>query len=338
VTPFFNQDGDRSAMKPGRRNFLQSVGATFATCAVSGSAFALDYPTRPVRLIVGYSPGGVNDIVARLTGQMLSQRLGQSFVVENRPGAGSNLGTEEVVRAIPDGYTLLEVGGSNAWNATIYDNLNFNFIRDIAPVASTIRTFNVMEVHPSVPAKTVPEFIAYAKANPGRLNMASGGPGSAGHLYGELFKVMAGVDLITVHYRGAGPALADLVAGQCHVMFDSVVSSIAFIRSGQLRPLAVTSATRVDRLPDLPPVGDFVRGYEATGWQGVGAPRNTPQDIIDKLNSATNAGLADADVTARLVDLGAQPFASSPSEFGKFIVDYTEKWAEVIRAANIKAE
>jgi tripartite-type tricarboxylate transporter receptor subunit TctC len=327
-----------NAMKSGRRNFLQSVGATFATCAVCGPALALDYPTRPVRLVVGYSPGGVNDIVARLTGQMLSQHLRQSFVVENRPGAGSNLGTEEVVRAIPDGYTLLEVGGSNAWNATIYDNLNFNFIRDIAPVASTIRTFNVMEVHPSVPAKTVPEFIAYAKANPGKLNMASGGPGSAGHLYGELFKAMAGVDLVTVHYRGAGPALADLVAGQCQVMFDSVVSSIAFIQSGQLRPLAVTSATRVDRLPNLPPVGDFVPGYEATGWQGIGAPRNTPQDVVDTLNRATNAGLADADVKARLVDLGAQPFASTPAEFGKFIVDYTSKWAGVIRAANIKAQ
>lgn len=325
-------------MKLCRRKFLQVAGTTIAAPAFPGFASAIDYPTHPVRLLVGYSPGGINDIIARLTGQMLSPRLGHSFVIENRPGAGSNLATEEVVRATPDGYTLLELGGSNAWNAAIYDNLNFNFIRDIAPVASTVRTYNVMEVNPAVPARTVPEFIAYAKANPGKLNMASGGPGSAGHLYGELFKVMAGVDLITVHYRGAGPALADLVAGQCQVMFDSVVSSIEFIRAGQLRALAVTSATAVEILPGLPPIGAFVPGYEATGWQGIGAPRNTPAAIIDKLNSAANAGLADADFRAKLVNLGAQPHASSPAEFGKFIVDYTEKWAKVIRAANIKAE
>jgi tripartite-type tricarboxylate transporter receptor subunit TctC len=321
-----------------RRNLLKLAGAAIAAPAVTTIAAAADYPTRPVRLLVGYSPGGINDIMARLSAQMLGPRLGQSFVVENRPGDGSNLATEDVVRAVPDGYTLLEVGGSNAWNATIYDNLKFNFIRDIAPVASTIRTYNVMEVNPVLPVSSVPEFIAYAKANPGKINMASGGPGSAGHLYGELFKAMAGVDLVTVHYRGAGPALADLVAGQCQVMFDSIVSSISFIQSGQLRALAVTSATRVDRLPNLPPIGEFVAGYEATGWQGIGAPKNTPADIIVKLNGATNAGLADPEFRARLADLGAQPYASSSAEFGNFITAYTEKWAKVIKAANIKAE
>jgi tripartite-type tricarboxylate transporter receptor subunit TctC len=299
---------------------------------------ALDYPTRPVHLLVGYAAGGVNDIIARLTGQWLSERLAQPFVIEDRPGAGSNLATEVVVRATPDGYTLLEASSSNGFNASLYDNLNFDFIRDIAPVASTVRTFNVMEVNPSVPAKTVSEFITYAKANPGKINMASAGPGSTPHLYGELFKIMTGVDLVTVHYRGTGPALPDLIGGQCQVMFDSVVSSIEHIRSGKLRALAVTSATRAKLLADIPTVGDFVPGYEATGWQGIGAPRNTPIEIIEKLNTGINVGLDDPNFKARLADLGAEPFASTPAEFGVFIVKYTEKWAKVIRSANIKVE
>ena len=325
-------------MKLLRRRFLQLAGATTGASIFPQFASALDYPTRPVHLLVGYAAGGVNDIIARLTGQWLSERLGRQFVVENRPGAGSNLATQAVVRAQPDGYTILEASSSNGFNATIYDKLNFDFIHDIAPVASTVRTFNVMEVHPSVPAKTVPEFIAYARANPGKINMASAGIGSTPHLFGELFKTMAGVDLITVHYRGAGPALPDLIGGQVQVMFDSIVSSIEFIRAGKLRALAVTGATRAAVLPDIPTVGEFVSGYEATGWQGIGAPRDTPTEIIEKLSREINAGLADPNFKARIANLGAETFASSPAEFGKFIVEYTEKWAKVIRAANIKVE
>jgi tripartite-type tricarboxylate transporter receptor subunit TctC len=325
-------------MKLPRRQFLHLAASAAVLPALSRTASALDYPTRPVHLLSGYAAGGVVDIMARLIGQALSEGLGKAFVIEDRPGAGSNLATEVVVRAPPDGYTLLLSSSSNAWNATLYDNLNFDFIRDIAPVASVTRSFNVMEVHPSVPARTVPEFIAYAKANPGKINMASSGQGSSPHLYGELFKVMAGVDLVTVQYRGSGPALPELLGGQCQVMFDSVVSSIEHIRAGKLRALAVTGATRVNVLPELPTVGEFVPGYEGSGWQGIGAPKGTPPEVIEKLNRGVNAALGDPGMRARLADLGAEPFASSPDEFGKFAVEYTEKWAKVIRAANIKAE
>jgi tripartite-type tricarboxylate transporter receptor subunit TctC len=321
-----------------RRRFLQVAASTPILTALGRVAHAQAYPSRPVRLLVGYAPGGVNDIVARLTGQMVSERLGQQFIIENRPGAGSNVATEAVVRASPDGYTLLEASTSNAWNATIYQNLKFDFIRDIAPVASTVKTYNVMVVNPSFPAKTVPEFIAYAKANPGKINMGSAGTGSSPHLYGELFKAMTGVDMVTVHYRGDGPAIPELIAGRISVMFGSVVTWIEQIKAGTVRALAVTSATRTQLLPDLPPVGEFVPGYEGVGWQGIGAPRGTPEEIIDKLNGAINAGLADPKFKSRFTDLGAEIFAGSPAVFGQFIVDYTEKWAKVIRAAGIKSE
>jgi tripartite-type tricarboxylate transporter receptor subunit TctC len=289
-----------------------------------------------VRLIVGFPAGGVADLYARLIGQWLSEHLGQPFIVENRAGAGSNLGTEAVVRASPDGYTLLQVTSANAWNATLYNNLNFNFIRDIAPVASIYRSPAVLVVHPSFPAKSVPALIAYAKANPGKINMASGGVGSAQHVYGELFKMMAGVDMLHVPYRGGGPALADLLAGQVPLMFDTLSTSIEHIRAGRLLALAVTSATRSEVLPDIPTVGDFVPGYEGTGWQGVGAPRNTPVEIIDKLNKAINAGLADSRMKGRIADLGGTVFASSPDDFGTFIAAYTEKWAKVIKFSGAK--
>jgi tripartite-type tricarboxylate transporter receptor subunit TctC len=325
-------------MKLARRRILQLAASAAALPALPRVASAETYPSRPVHLLVGYAAGGVNDIVARLTGQWLSERLGQQFVIEDRPGAGSNLATEVVVRANPDGYTLLEASTSNAWNAAIYQNLNFDFIRDIAPVASTVQTYNVMVVNLSVPFKTVPEFIAYAKANPGKINMGSAGPGSSPHLYGELFKVMAGVDMVTVHYRGDGPAIPELIGGQVQVMFGSVVTWIEQIRAGKVRALAVTSATRTPLLPDLPPVGEFVQGYEGIGWQGIGAPRDTPAEIIDKLNNEINAGLADSQLKSRFTNLGAETFPNSPAQFGKFIVGYTEKWAKVIRAAGVKAE
>ena len=325
-------------MKLPRRRFLQLAASTSALTVLCRFAKAENYPSRPVFLLVGYAPGGVNDIVARLTGQMLAERLGQQFIIENRSGAGSNLATEAVVRANPDGYTLLEASTSNAWNATIYQNLKFNFTRDIAPVASTVKTYNAMIVNPSFPAKSVPEFIAYAKANPGKINMGSAGPGSSPHLYGELFKVMTGIDMLTVHYRGDGPAVPELLAGRIQVMFGSVVTWIEQIKAGTVRALAVTNATRTQLLPDLPPVAEFVPGYEGVGWQGIGAPRNTPPEIIEKLNSAINAGLADPKFKGRFNDLGAEIFAGSPADFGKFIVDYTEKWAPVIRAAGVKAE
>ena len=326
-------------MKLPRRRFLHLAAGAGAFPTVSSRlAWAQTYPSRPVHLIAGFPPGGIVDIVARLIGQWLSERLGQPFVIENRAGAGSNIATELVTKAQPDGYTLLLVSSVNAWNTAIYDNLKFNFIRDIAPIASIVRTPAVMEVNPSVPAKTVPEFIAYAKTNPGKLNMGTGGPGSGQHVYGELFKVMAGVDLVTVHYRGAGLALPDLISGRVEVMFDPVASSIGYIRARQLRPLGVTTAARIDVLPDVPPIGDFVPGYEASGWDGIGGPANTPPEIVAILNKEVNAALADPTFKARLVDLGADSFASSPAMFGKFIVEYTEKWAKVIRAANIKAE
>jgi tripartite-type tricarboxylate transporter receptor subunit TctC len=325
-------------MKLPRRKFLHLAAGAAALPALPRVASALDYPTRPVHLLVGFAAGGPLDTSARLIGQWLSERLGQPFVIENRPGAGSNLATEIVARAPPDGYTLLEASAANAWNAALYDNLSFNFIRDIALVAGVRRAAGVMEVNPSVPVRTVPEFIAYAKANPGKINMATGGAGSAPHLYGELFKMMAGIDLVTVNYRGSAPALPDLIAGQVQVMFDVVISSIGHIRAGKLRPLGVTTAARLAVLPDVPPIGDFLPGYEASSWDGIGAPANIPPEIIGILNKEVNAALADPTFKARLADLGAEPFAGSPGEFAKFIVDYTEKWGKVIRAAGIKAE
>jgi tripartite-type tricarboxylate transporter receptor subunit TctC len=322
-----------------RRQFLRLATGAAALPAVSRILRAQTYPARPVRLIVGFGPGGATDIVARLMGQWLSGRLGRSFVIEDRPGASSNLATEAVVNSPPDGYTLLMIGTPQAINATLYEKLKFKFVRDIAPVASIWRDGPaVMEVNPSFPAKMVPEFIAYAKANPGRINMASAGIGSTQHVYGELFKQMAGVNMVHVPYRGTGPALTDLMGGQVQVIFDAVASSIAYIKTGKLRPLALTSASRLALLPDVPTVGEFVPGYEATNWVGVGAPRNTPPEIIDKLNKEINAGLVDSKLKAQIADLGYTPFASSPADFGQLIADDTEKWGKVIKFAGIKAE
>jgi tripartite-type tricarboxylate transporter receptor subunit TctC len=325
-------------MKLPRRTFLHLAAGAAALPVTSRFAWAQDYPSRPVRVIVGFAPGGPVDIIARLISQWLSERLAQQFIVENRPGAGSNIGTEAVVRAPADGYTLLLITSTNAINTTLYDKLNFNFIRDIEPVASLLRTTHVMAVHPSVPAKTVPEFIDYAKANPGKINMASGGIGSAPHIYGELFKTMTGVDLVQVHYRGAGPALVDLLAGQVQIIFVNTAASIEYIRAGRLRALAVTTETRSEALPDVPTVGEFLPGYEASGWNGVGVPKGTPAEIIDKLNREINTALADPKIKARLADLGGNVLALSPADFGKLIAEETEKWAKVVRAANIKAE
>jgi len=301
-------------------------------------ATAQTYPTRPVRLIIGYPPGGSADITARLLGQWLSERLGQPFVIESRPGASTNIATEAVVRAPPDGYTLLLVAPANAINATLYEKLNFNFIGDIAPVAGIIRFPNVMVVNPLVPAKTVPEFIAYAKANPGRLNMASSGNGSTIHVSGELFKMMTGVNMVHVPYRGGAPALTDMISGQVQVMFDNVPTSIEFIRAGKLRALAVTTATRSEVLPDLPTVADFVPGYEASAWYGVGVPKGTPDDIIDKLNKEINAILAEPKPKARLADLGASLLAGSSADFGKLVADETEKWGKVVKFSGAKPD
>jgi tripartite-type tricarboxylate transporter receptor subunit TctC len=324
-------------MKFPRRQFLHLAASAVALSAVSRMASAQVYPSRPVHIIVGFPAGGsASGIVARLMAQWLSERLGQQFVVENRPGAGTNIATEAVVRALPDGYTLLFVTAANAFNATLYDNLNFNFIRDIAPVASTMRVPYVMVVNPSVPAETVPEFIAYAKANPGKINMASNGTGSAGHVAGELFNMMAGVDLVNVPYRGS--VYPDLLGGQVQVVFNPLPPTIEFIRAGKLRALAVTGATRSEVLPDLPTMGEFVSGYEASGWQGIGAPKNTPAEIIDRLNKEINAALADPKMKAQLVNLGGTVLTLSPSDFGKLIAEETEKWGKVIRAANIKPD
>jgi tripartite-type tricarboxylate transporter receptor subunit TctC len=323
-------------MKLPRRRFLHLAAGAAALPAVSRVARAQAYPTRPVRIVVGFTPGGANDIVARLIGEWLSERLGQPFLIENRPGAAGNIAAEAVVRAPPDGYSLLFAGTPNTVNATLYDKLNFNFVKDIVAVASLIRTFYVMEVNPSVPVKTVPEFIAYAKANPGKINMASSGIGGGHHLAGELFKMMTGAQMVHVPYRGAAPALTDLMAGQVQVMFDNMVSSIEFIRSGKLRALAVTTATRSVVLPDIPTVGDFISGYEASGHQGIGAPRNTPIDIIDKLNKEINAGLVDPKLKARLADLGGTVLVGSPADYAKLIASEVEKWGKVVRAGNIK--
>jgi tripartite-type tricarboxylate transporter receptor subunit TctC len=325
-------------MKLPRRQFLHLAAGAAALPTVSRFAFAQTYPSRPVRLIVPFAPAGGSDITARLMGQWLSERLAQPFIIENRPGAGSNIATEAVVRAAADGYTLLYVTTANAINATLYDKLNFNFIRDIAPVATISRNTYVMLVHPSMPAKTVPEFIAYAKAHPRKINMASAGTGSPPHVCGELFKMMAGVDLLHLPYRGGGPALTDLLGGQVQVYFATTVASIEYIRTGRLRALAVTTATRSDALPDIPTVAEFVPGYEASSWYGVGAPKATPAEIVEKLNKEINAGLADAKLKARLADLGGDVLALSPADFGKLIADETEKWGNVIRALNIKAD
>jgi len=323
---------------PHRRQFLRLTAGAAALPAILRVAWAQAYPTRPVRLIVPVAPGGSPDILARLIGQWLSERLGQPFIIENRPGGGTNIGSEAVVRASADGYTLLLVSTPAAINATLYEKLTFNFIRDIAPVAGLIRGPNVMVVNPSVPAKTVPEFIAYAKANPGRISFGSAGIGSSPHLAGELFKIMAGVDMVHVPYRSAGPALTDLLGGQVQVMFPGAVSSVEYIKAGRLRALAVTTATRSDALPDIPTVGEFVPGYEASNWFGVGAPKATSAEIVAKLNKEINAGLADPKIKARLTDLGGTALAGSPADFGKLIADETEKWGKVIRAANIKPE
>jgi tripartite-type tricarboxylate transporter receptor subunit TctC len=321
-----------------RRRFLYLAASAAAFPAISRVAGAQTYPTKPVRIIVGFAAGGVTDIVARLMGRWLSERLGQQFIIENRPGAGGNIGTEASVNAPPDGYTLLLIAPPNAVNATLYEKLSFNFIRDIAPVAGIVRAPLVMEVDPSFPAKTVPAFITYAEANPGKLNMVSAGNGSLGHVAGELFKMMTGVNMIHVPYRGGAPAIADLLGGHVQVISSPTPDSIEFIRSGRLRALAVTTATRSEALPDLPTVGDFVPGYEARAFYGVGAPKNTPIQIVDKLNREINAGLGDPKMKARLADLGGIALAGSPADLGVLVAYETEKWGKVIRAANIKAE
>ena len=321
-----------------RRRFLHVAGGAAALSAsVPWVARAQTYPAQPVRIVVGFPPGGPTDIVARLIGQYLSERLGQQIVVENRPGAGGNIAADMVVRAQPDGYTLLLVSAANAIGATLYENLNFVFLRDIAPVAGVIRVPNVMEVNPSIPTWTVPEFIAYAKANPGKINMA-GVNGTTLHLAGELFKMMAGVDMVYVPYKGAAPALTDLVGGQVQVLFDTVSSSIEHIRSGRLRALAVTTATPSKALPGIPSLGEFVPGYEASAWQGLGVPKGTPPEIIDQLNIAINAALVDPKLKTRLSDLGGEALAGSPADFGKLIADETDKWARVVKFSGAKPD
>jgi tripartite-type tricarboxylate transporter receptor subunit TctC len=327
-----------NAMMLPRRRFLQLAAAAAALPTVSRIARAQTFPSRPVRIIVPTAAGGPNDLLTRLIGQWLSEHLGQPVIVENRPGAGTNLATEVVVRAPPDGYTLFSAGPASAINATLYDKLSFNFLHDTAPVAGIMRVSNILVVNPSFPAKAVPEFIAYAKANPGKLSMASGGIGSGSHMAGELFKMMAGVDMVHVPYRGAGPALGDLLGGQVQVMLDLMPNSIEHIRAGKLRGLAVTTATRSEELPDIPTVGDFVPGYEASAVFGIFAPRNTPDDVVDKLNKEINAGLADPSIKARLAQLGGMVLAGSAADLGKLFAGETEKWGRVIRTAHIKAE
>jgi len=330
------QRGD--AMKLPRRNFLHLAAGAAALPVVSRFAWAQAYPSRPVRIIVGFAPGGATDIMARLMGQSLSERLRQPFVIENKPGAATNIATEAVVNAAPDGYTLLMVTSVNAINASVYEKLNFNLIRDVVPIASIHREPFVMEANPSVPVKTVAEFIAYAKANPGKLTMASAGIGSGNHISGELFKMMTGVNLVHVPYRGGGPALVDLISGQVQVLFATMSSSIEYVRAGKLRALAVTTATRSSVLPDIPTVAEFVPGYESSFWTGVGAPKNTPAEIVDKLNKEMNATLADPKFKARLADLGGTALSGSPLDFGKFVADETEKWAKVVKFAGVKAD
>ena len=335
-TRVLDQGGDANETSPQTSSTSGS-----GRCRAAGGvalAWAQAYPTRPVRLIVPFGPAGASDITARLIGQWLSERLGQQFVIENRPGAGGNIGTEAVVRAAPDGYTLLYVTTANAVSATLYDKLNFNFIRDIAPVAPIVRFPYIMVVNPSVPAKTLPEFIAYAKANPGKINMASVGIGSTPHVNGELFKVMTGTNMVHVPYRSAAAVMTDLLSGQVQLYFGTTASSLEYVRTGKLRALAVTIERRLDALPDIPTVGDFVPGYEASNWYGIGAPRNTPVEVIEKLNKETNAGLADPKIKARIADLGGSPLTGSPADFGRLIADETEKWGKVVKFVGIKAD
>ena len=325
-------------MKLPRRQFLHLVAGAAALSAVSRVAWAQAYPSRPVRIISPFGTAGANDLVARLIGQWLSERFGQQFVIENRPGAGGTIGTEAAVRAPADGYTLLLVGAYNAINATLYDKLSFDFIRDIAPVAPIIRLANVLDVNLSVPAKTVPEFIAYAKANPGKINMASVGTGSTPHVTGELFKMMAGVNMVHVPYRSAGAALTDLISGQVHVYFGTTASSIEHIKAGKIRALGVTTTARAEALPDVPTIAEFVPGYEASNWYGVGIQKNTSVEIIDMLNKEINAGLVDPKLKAKLADLGGTVISGSPADFGNLIADETEKWAKVIKSGSMKPE
>jgi tripartite-type tricarboxylate transporter receptor subunit TctC len=325
-------------MKLSRRQFLHLAAGAVALPALSRVAWAEAYPTRPVRLIVGFPAGGTADISARLMGQWLSERLGHPFVIENRPGANTNLAAEAVVRSPADGYTLLLTGPSNAINATIYDKLNYNFIRDIAMVAGITRTPLVLEVNPALPVNTVPQLIAYAKANPDRISLASYGTGTISHVAGELFKMSTGVAMVHVPYRGSAPLLPDLLGGQVQAAFDNLPASIEHIRTGRLRPLAVTTALRLQALPDLPTVGEVLPGYEASAWSAIGVPKNTPAEIVERLNKEINAGLGDPKIKARLADLGAMTFAGSPADFSKFIVEETEKWGKVMRAAHIKVD
>ena len=325
-------------MKLPRRRFLHLAAGAAALPAVTRMAAAQSYPARPLRMIIGYPPGGSADITARLTGQWLSERLGQPVVVESRPGAATNLATEAVVRAPGDGYTLLLVAPANAINATLYDKLSFNFLRDIVPVAGIIRFPNVVVVNPSLPIKTIPELIAYAKANPGKLNMASSGNGSTIHMSGELFKMLTGINMVHVPYRGGAPALTDLIAGQVHVMFDNVPTSAEHIKAGKLRGLAVTSTTRSAVLPDLPTVADVLPGYEASAWYGLGVPKNTPGEVIDTVNKAMNAVLADPKAQARFAELGASLLPGSPADFGKLLADETEKWGKVVKFSGAKPD
>jgi tripartite-type tricarboxylate transporter receptor subunit TctC len=330
---------EEGMMKYQRRQFLQLVaGAAAAVPAISTIARAQAYPARPVRLVIGYTPGGSADLTARLMGQWLSERLGQSFVIENRPGGSTNIATEQVLRATPDGYTLLLVAPANAINATLYNKLPFDFIKEMEPIAGIIRFPNVVVVHPSLPIKTIPELIAYAKANPGKLNMASSGNGSTIHMSGELFKMLTGINMQHVPYRGGAPALTDMLSGQMHVMFDNLPTCAEHVKSGKLRGLAVTSTTRSDVLPDLPLVADYLPGYEASAWYGLAAPKGTPPDIVGVLNKAVNEILADPKAKARFAEIGAILLPGSPAEFGKLVADETEKWGKVVKFAGAKVD
>lgn len=325
-------------MKLSRRRLLQLASGAIALPASSRLARAQAWPNRPVRLVIGYTPGGSADLTARLMGQWLSEKLGQSFVIENRPGGGTNIATEAVLRSAPDGYTLLLVAPANAINATLYDKLNFNFIKEVEPVAGLIRFPNVVVVHPSLQVKTIPELIEYAKANPGKLNMASSGNGSTIQMSGELFKMLTGINMVHVPYRGGAPALTDLIAGQVQVMFDNLPTCAEHVKSGKLRGLAVTSAARSEVLPDLPTVADFLPGYEASAWYGIGAPKGTPPDIVDRLNKAVNEILADPKVKAKFSEYGAILLPGSPADFGKLLADETEKWGKVVKFAGAKVD
>jgi tripartite-type tricarboxylate transporter receptor subunit TctC len=325
-------------MKLPRREFLRLAATAGALPALTRTAAALDYPARPVRILVGFAPGSTTDILGRLIGQWLSQQLGQPFIIDNRPGAGGNVATEAAVNSPADGYTLLMVAPANTINMSLYDKLNFNFMRDMMPVAGVVRVPNVLEVNPSVPVKTVPELIAYAKSHPGALSFASAGVGTTSHMAGVLFNVMAGLDLTPVHYRGDGPAMIDLIGGQVQVGFATMVASINYIRADKLRPLAVTTASRSPLLPDLPTVADFIPGYEASSAFGVAAPKNTPPAVVEALNKQVNLGLADTAMAARLADLGGVPLTGSAADYGKFLAADVEKWAKVIRSANIKLD